>query len=330
MSDSDPTARWLYDVALSFAGEDRDLALALAARLHAAGHRVFFDRFEEMWGEDLAAKLHDVYGTQARYCVVLVSRHYLEKPWTNHERRILLARTLRDASPFLLPIRVDGSELPGLPAVIAYKDLRVDSLDEIFESLEMVLAKDRRRAGARAAFANPARALELVTTDFLYAVVHLDTPDVVRFNLAYYMVNHGEGDGTVERLEATLTPEDDRGVQLVWNASIAIGPTTMRPDGSGQLPIVVPVGRSRLSGAQFTGPGVPRDLVWRPGTHRVEIVGWTTRARSHEPDFATRFRVDVSELDAQMIAEGAELPLGSGPVRVFAVAIPLTISSVDR
>jgi hypothetical protein len=323
-----PADAWTYDVALSFAGEDRELALALAGRLHARGHSVFFDRFEELWGQDLAVKLHEIYGRQSRYCVVLVSRHYLEKPWTNHERRILLARSLGDASPFLLPIRVDGSELPGLPGVIAYKDLRVDSLDDIFASLEALLHKPPARAAA--AVPPPRRGpLELVATDFLYAVVHLDTPEIVRFNLAYYLVNNEPDSRTVHRLEATLTPAGQRDVQLVWNASVDIGMRYMRPSAEA-LPISVAAGPSRLTGAQFVGLEVPRDLVWRQGIHDVEIVGWTERSRAREADLSTRFRVHVSDLDAEMIDQGAELPLGSGIVRAHAVAVPLTIAPNGR
>jgi len=324
---SAPQASWMYDVALSFAGEDRDIALELARRLHACGQRVFFDRFEELWGEDLAAKLHEVYGSQSRYCVVLVSRHYVEKPWTNHERRILLARSLRDRSPFLLPIRIDDSELPGLPDVIAYKDLRIDSLEQIVASLQRLLARDTQPGAPRNAQPPPRPALELVATDFLYAVVHLDSPDVVRFNLAYHLLNHGADGRSLGRVEAALAPHGDRDVQLVWTGSVDIGQRYMRP-GADELPISVPAGQSRLMGAQFTGPTVPRDLVWRPGMLQVEIVGWSRRARTIRPDLSTRFRVQVSDLDAQMIGQGAEIPLGRGVVRAYAIAVPLTIGAL--
>jgi TIR domain-containing protein len=257
MNDRSPSTAqpWMYDVALSFAGEDRHLALELATRLHACGHSVFFDRFEELWGQDLADKLHDVYSKQSRYCVVLVSRHYLEKPWTNHERRILLARSLNDASPFLLPVRVDGSELPGLPGVIAYKDLRIDSLDEIFRSLRVLLEGQPTRVVSAASALCQAATIELVATDFLYAVVHADTPDIVRFNLAYYLVNNTAQGRELHRLEATLRPQGDRDVHLVWSRSVDIGVRYMQPAGD-ELPMSLAVGQSRLAGAQFSGPSV--------------------------------------------------------------------------
>src|SRR4051812_28193423 len=75
-----------YDVTLSFAGEDRPRAAALAEALVQAGVRVFYDDHEKevLWGKDLYQYLSDLYQRQARYCVVLVSEHYARKLWTRH------------------------------------------------------------------------------------------------------------------------------------------------------------------------------------------------------------------------------------------------------
>jgi len=52
-----------YEVALSFAGEDREYVARVAATLNKAGVRVFYDRYERatLWGKDLFAHLTDVY-----------------------------------------------------------------------------------------------------------------------------------------------------------------------------------------------------------------------------------------------------------------------------
>ena len=95
-----------YDVAVSFAGEDRRYADELARALTARGLKVFYDDFErsKLWGEDLYAYLSDVYRTKARFCLILVSRHYARKRWTNLERRAAQARAFEDSRPYLLPI----------------------------------------------------------------------------------------------------------------------------------------------------------------------------------------------------------------------------------
>src|SRR5207247_2702591 len=57
-----------YDVALSFAGEDRDYVARVAAALQAAGTRVFYDKFEEvrLGGRDVPERLPHLYGSAAR------------------------------------------------------------------------------------------------------------------------------------------------------------------------------------------------------------------------------------------------------------------------
>jgi len=132
-----------YDVALSFAGEDRDKVRELANMLQSAGYNVFFDEFKkaELWGEDLSVKLQRVYKEEARFCVMFVSEHYAKKSWTNHERQAALSRTFREQSAYLLPIRLDDTDLPGLPDVIAYLDLRSIQVTEVFTLLSQKLGK---------------------------------------------------------------------------------------------------------------------------------------------------------------------------------------------
>ena len=123
-----------YDIALSFAGEDRPFVRDVAAQLSGThGLRVFYDEFKsaEMWGEDLYTYLDEVYRKKARYVVIFISRHYVEKRWPNHERKSTQARALEESQPYLLPVRLDDTELPGLPQTIGYVDARREGLDRI-------------------------------------------------------------------------------------------------------------------------------------------------------------------------------------------------------
>jgi hypothetical protein len=87
-----------YDVALSFAGEDREYAEALAEALKRHGMKVFYDRYEKstLWGKNLYTHLSDLYQNQARYCVIFVSRYYATKVWTTREREAAQARALQE------------------------------------------------------------------------------------------------------------------------------------------------------------------------------------------------------------------------------------------
>lgn len=131
-----------YDVALSFAGEDRGYVEQVAHHLEESGVRVFYDRFETvmMWGEHLVDLLDRVYRTESRYTVIFISQHYLSRAWPRHERQSAQARALIDAKPYLLPVRFDDSELPGLPPTIGYLDLRGITPIELAELIMKKLA----------------------------------------------------------------------------------------------------------------------------------------------------------------------------------------------
>jgi hypothetical protein len=92
-----------FDVALSFAGEDRDYAEALADALRQYGVKVFYDKYEQaiLWGKDLYTYLSDLYQNRARYCVMLLSQHYAAKLWTNHERQSAQARAFREHKEYI-------------------------------------------------------------------------------------------------------------------------------------------------------------------------------------------------------------------------------------
>jgi hypothetical protein len=114
--------KYKYDLAISFAGEQRELAESLATKLDAAGYSIFYDKFEaaELWGQDLTIALGDVYSREARYCLVILSKEYITKAWTNLERQNALSRFIRDRQNYILCVKVHDVELPGLPSIIAY------------------------------------------------------------------------------------------------------------------------------------------------------------------------------------------------------------------
>lgn len=131
LGDSGCDAR--LDIAISFAGEDRIYAEELATLLIDNGVRVFYDAFAkaELWGEDLYSYLDNIYRTRARFCVVLISKHYAGKLWTNHERRSAQARAFSDAGVYILPIRLDSTDLPGLPPTVGYLQWQNESAEAI-------------------------------------------------------------------------------------------------------------------------------------------------------------------------------------------------------
>jgi hypothetical protein len=130
-----------YDVALSFAGPDRKHAKELAKLIRENGFRVFYDEYEQhrLWGVDLYAHLSDVYKNQAKYCVMFLSKYYAERLWTNHERQAAQARSFRESLEYILPLRLDDTEIPGIHDTVGYLDLRHMTIDDVFQLLKIKL-----------------------------------------------------------------------------------------------------------------------------------------------------------------------------------------------
>lgn len=133
-----------YDVALSFAGEDRSAAEGLAALLRSNGARVFYDKYEQasLWGKDLYQHLQSVYRDKARFCVVFLSEAYARKLWTRHELRQAQARAFSENSEYILPLRLDDTEVAGINQTTGYVDLRHTSLREVSELLMLKLGNE--------------------------------------------------------------------------------------------------------------------------------------------------------------------------------------------
>jgi hypothetical protein len=116
-----------YDVCLSFAGEDRPYVEEVAQHLKDLGLRYFYDNDlqHELLGEELTEYLDKVYREDSRFCVMFVSKDYVRKIWTIHERRSALARGLMDPhQPYVLPVRFDDTQVPGLRPSVGYLDLK--------------------------------------------------------------------------------------------------------------------------------------------------------------------------------------------------------------
>lgn len=124
--DEDDHRRFDYDICLSFAGEDRQYVGQVADHLVSHGVRVFYDAYERahLWGKDLYQHLDAVYQKAARYCVLFISQHFASKLWTNHELRAAQARAFHESQEYILPARLDDTELPGIRATLGYIDAR--------------------------------------------------------------------------------------------------------------------------------------------------------------------------------------------------------------
>jgi hypothetical protein len=127
-----------YHLAISFAGEDREIAEEIAKKLSVLGYKVFYDKYEQaiLWGKDLYSHLNEIYSKKAQYCLIIISKNYAEKQWTNLERKAAQARAFTQNKEYILPLKLDDTEIPGINETIGYVDLRKVSLDDIIDLLK--------------------------------------------------------------------------------------------------------------------------------------------------------------------------------------------------
>ena len=111
-----------YEVALSFAGEQRPYVEQVATTLQSRGIRVFYDNFEKvsLWGRHLTEELQAIYELRANLAVIFISKAYVEKTWPRHERRSILSRATKESREYVLPVRFDDTKVPGLPEDVFY------------------------------------------------------------------------------------------------------------------------------------------------------------------------------------------------------------------
>ncbi len=138
-----------YDVALSFAVEDKVTANQFAALLKSKDIRVLLDEYEEdnLWEKDFVAHLAELYRTKARYCVMFISKNYPLKKWTEEERMSAQEHALRDANEYFLPLRLDDTEVPGITETKGYRDLRQYSIERIMNFIEEKLTETKGQPG---------------------------------------------------------------------------------------------------------------------------------------------------------------------------------------
>jgi len=135
-------AGWRWDVALSFAGAQRDYVEQVAARLKAQGVRCFYDADEQidLWGKYLAEELPAIYGERAATVVVFVSAEYAARDWTRLERRTALNRAVRERREYVLPAQFDDTPLPGLLSDMVAADLRGRTPEQFADMVSAKLA----------------------------------------------------------------------------------------------------------------------------------------------------------------------------------------------
>jgi len=134
-----------YDLALSFAGEDRHVAGRLTELLRFYGVRVFYHRHEQanLLGKDLYQYLQQIYRDEACFCAILVSKAYVNRLWTKYEPKQAQARASVESHEYILPLRLDDTEVPGISSATGCVDLRETSIEDVAEIIVKKITESR-------------------------------------------------------------------------------------------------------------------------------------------------------------------------------------------
>ena len=72
---------------------------------------------------------------------MFISKHYAAKLWTNHEREAAQARAFLEHEEYILPVRLDDTQLPGIPPTISYLSWPPETAKTIADAVVKKLGK---------------------------------------------------------------------------------------------------------------------------------------------------------------------------------------------
>jgi hypothetical protein len=130
-----------WDVFISHASEDKDsIARPLAERLQQKGLRVWYDEQNVKWGTRLLISIDEGL-RNSKYGIVIFSKNFFKKEWTQRELEGLFALMLATGRDLILPIRhgITQKELTMLAPMFA--DIFNKSSDEGIDNLVKEVCK---------------------------------------------------------------------------------------------------------------------------------------------------------------------------------------------
>ena len=113
-----------YDIAVSYASEQRAYVERFVERLHAHKLNVYYDRDAQvrMVGKILDQELHRIYIQESSCCVLFLSDAYVTKPVTKFESNIILSETVYTDN-FMYILKFDPVTIPGLNRNFIYSSI---------------------------------------------------------------------------------------------------------------------------------------------------------------------------------------------------------------
>ena len=132
-----------FDFAISFAGENRDLARQISTQLEVLDCAVFFDELYEnnYLGKAWNKSFQDIFRNRSRLIICLLDTFHNEKIWPTFERECFEPRVAEEA---VIPIYLDDTPFVGIPkdtvGIRFSRDEKVELHDQVTDQIVFRLA----------------------------------------------------------------------------------------------------------------------------------------------------------------------------------------------
>jgi hypothetical protein len=122
-----------YDIAVSFAGENRELARYIAESLEKVDVHVFFDEMYEanFLGKAWSKEFARVFSSASRFVLCILDAHHHRKIWPTFEREVFVPRV---ADETVIPVFLDQTKFAGIPQDIVGIHFKFDTSDANWQS----------------------------------------------------------------------------------------------------------------------------------------------------------------------------------------------------
>lgn len=140
----------MYDVFISHASEDKESFVnPLVEALQDAGIRVWYDALEMEWGKSLRKQIDNGI-KRSKYAIVVLSKNFFAKKWTNRELDGILAKEgITGAAPLPIWYELTYEEVYDFsPTLSGLYSLSTDrhSITDICQSFKLILEKEEIRS----------------------------------------------------------------------------------------------------------------------------------------------------------------------------------------
>jgi hypothetical protein len=127
-----------FKVAFSFAVEDSYIAESISKELNRLDIKNYLFSEHIALAENIKKITWEVYHDKSEFAVALISKYYVQKRWSTEEREVMETVSRENGAPYIIPIRIDSTQLEGLSKNIAYKEWKNNASEMAISIWEVV------------------------------------------------------------------------------------------------------------------------------------------------------------------------------------------------